>query len=50
VTLFVQGEDKLPAIAQWVVGQGMELYALVPRRLSLEEMFVRVVGQEGIIR
>ena len=50
VTLFVQGEEKLPAIAQWVVGQGTELYALIPRRLSLEEMFVRVVGQEGIIR
>jgi hypothetical protein len=31
------------------VGQGVGLYALTPRRLSLEEMFVRIVGQEGIV-
>lgn len=49
ITLFVQGEDQLPQIAAWTVGQGAELYALTPRRLSLEEMFVRVVGQEGIV-
>jgi len=49
VTLFVQGEEQLPAIAEWVVGQGVGLYALTPRRLSLEEMFVRIVGQEGIV-
>jgi ABC-2 type transport system ATP-binding protein len=50
VTLFVQGQEQLPAIAEWVVGQGVGLYALTPRRLSLEEMFVRVVGEEGIVK
>jgi ABC-2 type transport system ATP-binding protein len=50
VTLFAQGEEQLPAIAEWIVGQGVPLYALTPRRLSLEEMFVRVVGQEGVIK
>jgi ABC-2 type transport system ATP-binding protein len=50
VTLFVLGEEQLPAIAEWIVGQGVGLYALTPRRLSLEEMFVRVVGQEGIVK
>jgi ABC-2 type transport system ATP-binding protein len=50
VTLFVQDEEQLPALAQWVVEQGVGLYALTPRRLSLEEMFVRVVGHEGIVK
>jgi ABC-2 type transport system ATP-binding protein len=50
VTLFVKDEAQLPAIAEWVVEQGVGLYALTPRRLSLEEMFVRVVGQEGIVK
>jgi ABC-2 type transport system ATP-binding protein len=50
VTLFVAGEKQLPAIAEWIVSQGVGLYALTPRRLSLEEMFVRVVGQEGIVK
>lgn len=49
VTLVVQGEEQLPSIAEWVVGQGVGLYALTPRRLSLEEMFVRIVGQEGVL-
>jgi ABC-2 type transport system ATP-binding protein len=50
VTLFVKDKDQLPAIAEWIVGQGVGLYEMTPRRLSLEEMFVRVVGQEGLIK
>jgi ABC-2 type transport system ATP-binding protein len=50
VTLFVKEEAQLPAIAQWIVKQDVALYALTPRRLSLEEMFVRVVGKEGIVK
>jgi ABC-2 type transport system ATP-binding protein len=50
VTLFVKDAEQLPAIARWVVEQGVGLYALTPRRLSLEEMFVRIVGQEGIVK
>jgi len=50
VTLFVQGEEQLPAIAAWVVEQGVGLYALTPHKLSLEEMFVRIVSQEGVVK
>jgi len=49
VTLFVQGEEQLPAMARWLLGQGIDLYALTPRRLSLEEMFVRIVGEQGVV-
>jgi len=49
VTLFVQGEEQLPAMARWLLGQGVDLYALTPRRLSLEEMFVRIVGEQGVV-
>jgi ABC-2 type transport system ATP-binding protein len=50
VTLFVPGEEQLPAIAAWVVEQGAKLYALTPRKLSLEEMFMRIVSQEGVVQ
>jgi ABC-2 type transport system ATP-binding protein len=50
VTLFIKDKDQLPALAEWIVGQGVGLYEMTPRRLSLEEMFVRVVGQEGLIK
>jgi len=49
VTMFISKEEQLPDIARWVVAQNMALYSLTPRRLSLEEMFVRIVGEEGVV-
>ncbi len=43
VTLTIDDEEVLPALARWVVDQGVGLYALAPQQLSLEELFVRVV-------
>jgi len=44
ITLTVQHEDALPAIASYVVGQGAQLFALTPRRVSLEDLFVSIIG------
>jgi ABC-2 type transport system ATP-binding protein len=46
VSLRVEGEDRLPALAEWVIGQGVKLYALEPRHDSLEALFMRVIGDE----
>lgn len=46
ITFTVDSDEALPAIAAWVVEQGGRLYALTPQRLSLEEMFMRIVGGE----
>lgn len=45
ITMTVDDEDSLPAIARWVVEQGARLYALTPQRLSLEDLFLRVMGR-----
>ncbi len=47
ISLTVADDAALPAIARFVVGQGVDLYALTPQRLSLEEMFLRIVGTDG---
>ena len=47
ISLSVADETSLPAIARFVVEQGVDLYALTPQRLSLEEMFLRIVGMDG---
>lgn len=44
ITLTIQHEDALPAIASYVVGQGVQLFALTPRRVSLEELFMSIIG------
>jgi ABC-2 type transport system ATP-binding protein len=41
--LAVEQEEQLPAIARLLVEGGAQLYALSPRRLSLEELFMRVM-------
>ena len=45
ILMTVQDEASLPAIARWVIDQGVDLYALAPQQLSLEELFVRVVEE-----
>ncbi|MBN1484841.1 MAG: ABC transporter ATP-binding protein [Chloroflexia bacterium] len=45
LTLVVADENALPAVAQWLVSGGAQLYELSPRRLSLEELFVRAMDE-----
>lgn len=43
LTLELPGEDALPAVAEAVIRAGARLYALTPRRESLEDLFVTLV-------
>ncbi|MCC7362503.1 MAG: ABC transporter ATP-binding protein [Anaerolineales bacterium] len=47
VTLTVTGEADLPALARFLVERGCDVYALTPQRLSLEDLFVQIVGADG---
>lgn len=37
--------EAVPSLASFLVGRGLEVYALSPRRLSLEELFVRIIEE-----
>jgi ABC-2 type transport system ATP-binding protein len=45
--MFVESEEALPAIARWLVDGGARLYSLAPKRLSLEELFMRTMSEEA---
>jgi len=47
VSLSVDSDDTLPAIARAVIEQGRSLYALTPQHVSLEDLFLQIVGTEG---
>jgi ABC-2 type transport system ATP-binding protein len=47
VTLFVDGEDRLPDLSAWIIDQGIRLYAFTPERASLESLFVRIMGGDA---
>ncbi|MFN2187332.1 MAG: ABC transporter ATP-binding protein [Candidatus Promineifilaceae bacterium] len=39
-------EEQIPEIVSWLIGQGQKVYELSPQRLSLEERFLQIVGDE----
>jgi ABC-2 type transport system ATP-binding protein len=47
ITLHLDDEAQLPQLANWVVEQGHTLYELTPMRLSLEERFLKIVGEDA---
>ena len=44
--MLVASEEALPAIAGWLVAQGVPLYEMQCRRKTLEEWFVEVMGED----
>jgi len=47
LTLTVANEDVLPEIADYLVQGGARVYTLAPQRISLEDLFMRVMEEEG---
>lgn len=46
ITLNLAQEADLPRLARWLVEGGYNLYELSPQRLSLEERFIQIIGEE----
>lgn len=38
--------EEVPSLVAWLAGQGVRIYSVTPRRLSLEEVFMRVMAGE----
>ncbi len=47
ITLTVTDDSALPAITRHLVTHQAEVYAVTPQRLSLEELFIQIVGTDG---
>lgn len=47
ILLSVNDETVMPEICRYLVEQSVDVYSLVPQRLSLEDMFIQVVGTDG---
>ncbi len=47
VTLVVSDETSLPALNRYLVAHGVDVYAIIPQRMSLEELFIQILGTEG---
>ncbi len=47
LNLTVSNEAVIPAINQMLVENGVEVYAIRPQRISLEDLFIEIVGTDG---
>jgi ABC-2 type transport system ATP-binding protein len=46
ITLRTESEAVVPAIVAWLVQQGVSIHEVKPRRKSLEDVFVEVMGED----
>ncbi len=47
LALTIEQEEDLPAINRYLVEQGVEVFALSPQHVSLEDLFIQIVGTDG---
>jgi len=47
LTFYVPSGDDLPAIVRFLVSQNVDVYEFTPQRLSLEDLFLKIVGKDG---
>lgn len=47
LSLTLESEADLPAVNRYLVAQGADVYRLQPQRLSLEDLFIQIVGTDG---
>jgi ABC-2 type transport system ATP-binding protein len=47
LTLTLADDSHLPDIARYLIERKVDLYALTPQRLSLEDLFIQIVGTDG---
>jgi ABC-2 type transport system ATP-binding protein len=47
LTLTVHNEDSIPEINHYLVGQSVNVFAISPSRVSLEDIFIETVGKDG---
>jgi ABC-2 type transport system ATP-binding protein len=46
IAMRTSSEAMVPAIVSWLVGQGVPIHAVQPRRRSLEDIFLDVMGED----
>lgn len=47
MSLTINREILLPEINRYLVGQGVDIYAFRPQHVSLEDLFIQIVGTDG---
>jgi ABC-2 type transport system ATP-binding protein len=47
LSLTISEDSALPPITRFLVARGCDVFAITPQRLSLEDLFIQIVGTDG---
>jgi hypothetical protein len=47
IHMIIPNDSVLPEITRYLVAQHAEVYAITPNRMSLEDIFIETVGEDG---
>ena len=47
VTLKIPSLETIPGLTRWLVEMGVEIQAVIPEHVSLEDLFIQIVGTDG---
>jgi hypothetical protein len=47
LSLTLSEESQVAAVNRYLVEQGVDVYALRPQHISLEDLFIEIVGTDG---
>lgn len=47
LTLTIPNQDLIPEINRYLVDQGVEVFSLTPKQVSLDELFLQIIGTDG---
>jgi len=47
LTLNLPDETALPEITRYLIARGADVYSITPQRLSLEELFIQIIGTDA---
>jgi ABC-2 type transport system ATP-binding protein len=47
IHIILSKDSELPQVVRFLVEKGVDIYAVTPERVSLEQLFVQVVGSDG---
>ncbi len=47
ITITLSSESVIPEITRYLVAQGADVHAITPKHMSLEDIFIETVGEDG---
>jgi len=47
LTLTIPSQELIPEINRYLVDQGVEVFSLTPKQISLDELFLQIIGTDG---